>query len=493
MITIKDFGQIKYLSEKEKMSVSQISTELNIDKKTARKWIKSNTFERTTSIQSPNILDEHKDDIKSLLERCSDYSSVQIFQNIKEKGYEGEITTVRDFVRSIRSSNKKVYATLDFAKGEAAQVDFGYCGYIHVGNAKRRLYVFSMVLCYSRQKYMKFIMKQNQEHFLQCHQDAFEFFGGIPQKIMVDNCKVAVLTHPKYGNYTLNPVYAEFAKYHGFEIAPCGVRKPNEKGQVEKSIDYIKRGFLRGLEITTLDALNFAGMNWLEKIANVRLHGTTKRKPEEMLEEEKEFLINLPVNSYDCGIIENVKSNNQFRVHFEGNKYSVPAIYASSHLMMKKYPDKLLFYYNDKLIARHERNYAANQDVVDDNHNKEFLKEKLRAKEQKELIEFLNISPKAEFFYKRLQYLCRPVKQEVKRILALKDMYSSKEIGQVLEDCLEMKAINASSIENILGARNRFMRTSHPLHITRNSECLDIEIEKPNLNKYNKIINNTGV
>ncbi len=493
MITIKDFGEIKYLSEECNMSISQISEELTIDTKTVRKWLNSDSLKRVISREKLGLLDDYKNLIKSSLLRCSDYSAVQIFQIIKEDGYTGGITTVRDFVRAIRIPHKKVYATLDFAKGDVAQVDFGYCGYIYVGNTKRRLYVFSIVLCYSRQQYIKFIMKQNQEHFLQCHQDAFEYFGGIPHKIMVDNCKVAVLRNPKYENYTLNPVYAEFAKYHGFKISPCGVRKPNEKGRVEKSIDYIKRNFLRGLEVTTLDALNFAGMNWLNNISNERIHSTTKRKPNEMLKEEKDFLINLPLNRYDCGIIENVKSNNQFRVHFEGNKYSVPAIYASSHLTMKKYPEKLLFYYNDKLIAKHERNYSSNQDVVDDNHNKEFLKEKLRAREQKELIVFFNISPKAEIFYKELQGLCRPVKKEIKRILALKDIYSTKDIAQVLSDCLDMKAISASAIENILAARKRIMRDPHPLHITRNSECLDIEIKKPNLNKYNEILNTKGV
>jgi len=484
VITAEIYHQIYHMYKTDEMSVRQISKKLELDKKTVKKWIDKGYFANSKRTSKVSILEPFKDLIKGLLEHA-DYSSVQILQKIKEDGYKGEITVVRDFVRTIKCVKKKVYATLDFVKGDVAQVDFGYCGYIYVGNMKRRLYVFSIVLCYSRKKYIEFIMKQNQEHFLQAHQNAFEYFGGVPHKIMVDNCKVAVLENPKYRNYTLNPVYAEFAKYHGFKISPCGVRKPYEKGRVEKSIDYIKRNLLRGMEITTLEKVNIDAIHWLENIANVRIHATTKRKPDEMFEEEKNELIPLPINRYDCGIIKNVKSNSQYRVHFEGNRYSVPAVYATSYLSMKIYPEKLLFYYDDNLIARHERSFDSNKDIVDDNHNKEYLKEKLRAREQKELADFMNFGDIAETFYKKLKDLARPTKKEIKRILALKDMYSSEEIIGAMTDCVELGANNSSAIENLLAARTRITKEFHPLHVTRNSDCLEIEIEKPDLDVYN--------
>jgi transposase len=483
MIDKELFWKIKDLEEHKKMSVTQISKEVNLDRKTVQKWLETEYLIPQTRPQRISILEPYKKIIQSMLD-VTDYSAVQIYQELVTKNYIGSVNLVRNYVRTIRPGQKKVYATLDFIKGDVAQVDFGYCGYIYVGNTKRRLYVFSIVLCYSRKMYIKFIMKQNQEHFLSAHQEAFEYFGGVPHKIMVDNCKVAVLSNPKYGSYTLNPVYAEFAKYHGFEISPCGVRKPYEKGRVEKSIDYIKRNFLRGFEIITLDAVNFAAENWLENIANVRIHATTKRKPNDMFEEEKESLIKLPIRPYDCGILKNVKSNSQYRIHFEGNKYSVPAAYATSCLAMKIYPEKLLFYYKDKLIAIHERSYDSNKDVVDDNHNKEYLQGKLKAREQKELATFMNIGHKMETFYKELRRLNHPAKKEVKRILALKDIYPDDEINNVISDCLELGAINASAVENLLGTRKRVTQDLHPLHITKNSDCLKIQIKKPDLNLY---------
>jgi len=152
---------------------------------------------------------------------------------------------------------------------------------------------------------------------------------------------------------------------------------------------------------------------------------------------------------------------------------------------MKIYPEKLLFYYEDNLIARHERSFDSNKNIVDDNHNKEYLKEKLRAREQKELADFMNLGYIAEKFYKKLKDLARPTKKEIKRILALKDMYSTEDIIEVMTDCVELGANNSSAVENLIVARARITQEFHPLHVTRNSDCLEIEIEKPNLNVYN--------
>ncbi len=168
----------------------------------------------------------------------------------------------------------KAYFTLTFEPGESAQVDFAYCGMIKLNSTVRKYYAFIMTLCYSRMMYAEFIYHQNQEHFLQCHRNAFEYFGGIPQNIMVDNCKVAVNSHSRHNEIKLNRHYEDFAYHYGFNIKACGVRKPNEKGQVEKEVDYLKRNFIRGKkDITGIDALNNSCRHWLDNLANVRTHG----------------------------------------------------------------------------------------------------------------------------------------------------------------------------------------------------------------------------
>ena len=130
-----------------------------------------------------------------------------------------------------------------------------------------------MVLCYSRMLYVEFTVSQTMEHFLACHQHAFDFFGGIPHKVMVDNLKSAVLKRagrrrPRTQSQIPGLCYAS-RLYH----CPCNVGKGNEKGRVENGVGYIKKNFLEGLEMPAFSALNPAAWQWRDTVANVRLHG----------------------------------------------------------------------------------------------------------------------------------------------------------------------------------------------------------------------------
>jgi transposase len=142
-------------------------------------------------------LDPHKAAIRSWLEKHP-YSAQQIFQRLcDEQGYTGGYTTVKTYVRRVRPPAEKAYLSLSFAPGESAQVDWGHCGSVAVGNTRRALSVFVMVLSYSRQMYVEFTLSQKQEHFLGCHARAFEYFGGVPESAMVDNLKSAVLENKR--------------------------------------------------------------------------------------------------------------------------------------------------------------------------------------------------------------------------------------------------------------------------------------------------------
>ena len=122
------------------------------------------------------------------------FTAAQILVRLREQGFAGGYSIVKDYVRSIRPPKSRAYLTLAFAPGECAQVDWGSYGSVAVGNTRRRLSFFAMVLCYSRMLYVEFTVSQSLEHFLACHKNAFDFFGHVPKKIMVDNLKSAVLS-----------------------------------------------------------------------------------------------------------------------------------------------------------------------------------------------------------------------------------------------------------------------------------------------------------
>jgi transposase len=145
-------------------------------------------------------------------------------------------------VRQVRPPRTPAFLTLSFAPGECAQVDWGSWGTVAVGETRRRLSLFVMVLCYSRLLYVEFTLSQTMEQFLACHQNAFAFFGNrVPEKIMVDNLKSAVLRRITGAAPVLNPRYLDFAQHCGFRIVACNKGKGNEKGRVESGVGYVKK------------------------------------------------------------------------------------------------------------------------------------------------------------------------------------------------------------------------------------------------------------
>lgn len=192
MIDYQTFLKIKYLHEHHGLKCSQIASKLNLDERTVGKWLKEKQFRQRQSTPRSSKLDAFKDDIVRLLETHS-YSAMQILQRICDDGFDGGYTIVKEYVRKVRPKRTKAFLKLSFAPGECAQVDWGSYGMVTVGNTTRRLSFFVMVLCYSRMMYVEFTVSQSMEHFLGCHQNAFEWFGAVPGKIMVDNLKSAVL------------------------------------------------------------------------------------------------------------------------------------------------------------------------------------------------------------------------------------------------------------------------------------------------------------
>ena len=205
-------------------------------------------------------------------------SSAQLLYRLKEAGYTGGYNILKAFVQHVRPTPTPVFLPLHFAPGQAAQVDWGSAGFLPAGQTRRQLSYFVMVLCYSRKLYVEFTLAQTQEHFLACHQRAFEHLNGVPAEIMLDNCKTAILSHPLGQPAVPHPRYLDFAQHYGFTIKACGPRKAHEKGRVEKAVHYVKQSFLAGLQLSSLEAINAAARRWMDEVANVRVHGETRQQ-----------------------------------------------------------------------------------------------------------------------------------------------------------------------------------------------------------------------
>jgi len=490
MIDYDQFCQIKKYQD-EGLKAGQIGMKIGLDNRTVGKWMERNKFQPRLSSIRPSKLDPYKEDIVRMLERHP-YSAKQVFQQISEQGFDGGYTIVKEYIRKVRPRRPKAYLKLAFAPGECGQVDWGSYKSIAVGETRRRLSFFVMVLCHCRMMYVEFTVSQTMEHFLGCHQRAFEFFGGVPQKVMVDNLKSAVLKRITGQDPVFNPKYLDFANHYGFRIVPCGIRKGNEKGIVENAVGYVKKNFLVGLDPGDFKVINPAAKNWLDTIANVRIHGETRKRPMDMFPKEAACLTPLPVYPYDIGTVSQVRASKQFRVTLDTNRYSVPAEYSSARLTMKAYPDRICMYHDNKLIARHTRSYDRYQDIEDPDHPKELLQQRRKASDQKILMRFLTLSSRAQEYYQGLKERRMNLMHHIRQIVGLSEIYDQNKVARVLEDALEFKAFSCEYIANLLEQRGRINKEPGALHLTRSEDLLDLTIKEPDMNIYDRRASHDG-
>lgn len=483
MIDYETFCRLRQLRDEMELKVSQIAAELHLDPKTVERWIDRSSYQPRQGTRRPSKLDDFKDQIKTLLQRHP-YTAQQLLQQLRQQGYAGGYSILKEFVREVRPVHKPAYLMLEFAPGECAQVDWGSFGSVSVGSNRRRLSFFVMVLCYSRMMYLEFTLSEGMEQFLSCHRHALEFFQSVPSRVMIDNLKVGVLHHPFGGKATFHPRYLDLAAHYGFEPVACNVRRANEKGRVENAVGYVKKNFLNGLNIPSFVAINPAAITWRDTVANVRVHGETQRKPIDLFAEEKARLRPLPAAPYDCAVIRPISANGCCYVVLDTNRYSVPHLYASQKLTLKLYPDQLLLFYNEKLIASHTRSYDRRQKIRNPDHIKELETQRKRARDQTLLLRFLALSPDAEVFARKLEEKRLNSRHHIQKIVALSEIYGPAKVARALQDALAFEAYGCEYIANILEQRQRPTVASGALHLTRRQDLLDLELPPADLTPY---------
>jgi transposase len=483
MIDYATYCKIKDCQERQQLTIAQTARALGLHADTVAKWVHRTQYRARHSVPRSSRLDPFKARVVRLLE-THPYSAQQIFQRLREEGFDGGFTIVKDYVRKVRPARREAFLKLSFAPGECAQVDWGEYGSIGCGSTRRRLSFFVMVLCHSRLMYVEFTVSQTMEHFLAAHEHAFAAFGGCPARLMIDNLKSAVLSRVVGEAPVFNPRYLDFARHWGFDISPCNVAKGNEKGRVENGVGYVKKNFLNGTDFLDFSAVNPAADVWLATIANVRIHGETHQRPVELFKEEQPRLRPLNPLPYDIGSIKSQRASKQFRVAVDTNHYSVPAEYASQRVTLKTYPDRVCIYHQDKLIARHVRRYDRHQDYEDPDHPKALLAQRHNAREQRLLKQFLSLSRHAPVYVEGIEQRRVNPRHHLRKIVALSEIYGVEAVDRAIQDGIAFAAYSCEYIANILEMRARETPEPGALHLTRRQDLLDIEIAPPDLSLY---------
>ncbi|WP_459943265.1 IS21 family transposase, partial [Deferrisoma palaeochoriense] len=301
-------------------------------------------------------LESHRDEITRWVE--AGIQATTIHEALCRKhGYRGHYSSVRRFVRGIRQATPQATVMLEFAPGEAAQVDFGKGPTIPhpITGEPQSTWVFVMTLAWSRHQYAEIVLDQKVATWLACHRHAFEWFGGVPARLIVDNAKCAIV-RACYHDPEVQRSYAEFAEGYGVLISPCPVREPQKKGRVESAVKYIKRSFLPLREFRSLADANRQLREWIVSTAGNRCHGTTHERPlTRFAEVERHVLRPLPDVPPVPAVWSRATLHGNCHVTFEKAYYSAPFRLVHQVLWLRAAPSTVEIYHDHELVASHPR------------------------------------------------------------------------------------------------------------------------------------------
>jgi transposase len=320
------------------------------------------TFGDGNPPQNHSSIETYRTEIKMLLEQG--LRPRLVFQKLSERSeFTASESAVYRLCHTLKAAQPpEVFVRIETAPGEVAQVDFGEIGKLFdpVSQALRRTWAFVMLLAWSRHMYVEFVFDQTITTWLLCHQHAFEFFGGVPKRVVLDNLKAAILhAYTRDHDPEVTRAYAECAEHYGFLIDPCLPRRPEHKGKVERGgVGYVQQSFVPLLEANTpLAEANARVRQWVLGRAGLRTHGTTHEVPlARFAQTEQKMLLPLPRTGYDPAEWKQVKLHRDGHVVFQKAFYSAPCRFVGQTLWLRAGLREIrLFSSAFELIATHSR------------------------------------------------------------------------------------------------------------------------------------------
>jgi transposase len=356
-----------------------------------RTWLETEGFGSGTPMPTLNVLHErlravfgdgnppqnessiisYRDEIQSWLDQG--LRPRTIYQKLnKRPGFTASESAVYRLCRKLKAQiPPEVFVRIETPPGEVAQVDFGEVKPVldPITRVPRRTWVFTMVLAWSRHQYVEFVFDQTLTTWLLCHQHAFEFFDGVPKRVVIDNLKAAVIrAYTQNHDAEVTRAYAECAEHYGFLIDPCLPAHPRHKGKVERGgVQYIQQSLVPSLEPdSTLPEANTQARTWALNQAGLRIHGTTRQVPlTRFTQTERGALLPLPRTAYDPGIWKRVKLHRDGHVVFEQAFYSAPYRLVGQTLWLRAGLREIRLFSSDfQLVATHSRAHQPGERVT---------------------------------------------------------------------------------------------------------------------------------
>lgn len=465
MISEELYARIRRLFFAEHWKVGTIAAELGIHHETVEHAIEKSRFVNVPYRYSTSKLDPFKPFIEQTLKEHPRLRATRLFDMIVPRGYDGSVVQLRRYVRSVRpASRHEAFLRLRTLPGEQGQVDWGSFGRLRVGRAQRALSCFVLVLSWSRAVFGRFFLDQTLESFLRGHVLAFEALGGVPRALLYDNLKSVVLE--RSGDiFRFHPRLLELAGHYHFAPRPCAPARGNEKGKVERVIQYLRHSFFAARRFDSVDDLNAQLKDWIDRTAHARhVPGDADRRlVRDALAEEQSRLLPLPEHAFPCELVRPVASGKTPYVRFDGNDYSIPHSLVRKPLTLIASETSVRIVDGDREVARHRRSYDRGRAIEDERHIEALAEQKRKASELRGRDRLRSLCPSAEAFLNAVALRDGHLGGTTSRLLRLIDRYGAPSVEAALVEALSRGATSAQSVAHLLDQRRRKAGAPPPL------------------------------
>lgn len=473
----------------EKWPVGTVAHQLGVHHSVVRRVLRHVGVPAPKLRPRPSKLDPYMPFVHETLEKYPTLPASRLWHMLRERGYEGGQSRVREIVSLVRPRPKgEAYLRLSTVPGEQGQVDWAHFGTLRIGNAVRKLLAFVMVLSYCRKIFLRFFLDARMPNFLRGHVEAFEAFGGVPRTLIYDNLKSAVVE--RVGDaIRFHETLLALATHYRFGPRAAAPARGNEKGRVERAIRYIRDSFFAGRDVTDLGTLNAEADVWCRDVADARRWPDDRdRTVAELFAEERTSLLPLPDDPFPCVERVDVPVGKQPYVRFDRNDYSVPHELVRQDLVLLADLETVRMCRGVEVVAEHERSWDAKQVIEDPRHIADLVETKRRARAHRGMDRLHRATEHAGTFFKRAAERGRNLGSVTAQLLELLDEYGPLALDEALREVVERDVIHVPSVRQLLEQRRyahgKELPTSIPITDPR---LRDVVVRPHDLSTYDHL------
>lgn len=457
-------AQILRFHHVEKWPAGTIAKQLQVHHTTVYRVLAQAGLPRVLQHPKRSKADPFLPFIRETLERFPTLTASRLYLMVRERGYPGQPSHFRSIVACHRPRPKaEAYLRLRTLPGEQAQVDWGHFGHLVIGRARRPLMAFVMVLSFSRQIFLRFFLDARMENFLRGHVAAFAAWQGLPRVLLYDNLKSAVLE--RHGDaIRFHPALLDLAGHYRFEARPAAPGRGNEKGRVERAIQYVRSGFFAARSFADLEDLNAQAETWCRgPAADRRCPEDPARSVRDVFAEEASRLLKLPDNPYPVVERVGVKVGKTPYVRFDLNDYSVPHNHVRRALTVLADPDRLRIVDGGQVIATHRRSYGKGEQIEDPAHLQALVDQKQKARRHRTADRLSRAAPASSVLLRRAAEQGAQLGTIVAALGQLLDHYGATELEAAIQDTLAAELCHQHAVRLALERRREARRQAPPV------------------------------